>query len=63
MGSKLLSPFCEFCHPGSNFHGKKIKNLAIVDDVFFSLEIELRLNRQLNGLLGIFFSFTLNKNF
>ena len=27
--------------PGSNFRGKKIKNLAIVDDAFFSLELEL----------------------
>ena len=30
-----------FCHTGSNFRGKKIKNPAIVDDVFFSLELEL----------------------
>ena len=31
-----------FCHPGSNFRGKKIKNPAMVEDViFFSLELEL----------------------
>ena len=31
-----------FCHPGSNFRWKKIKNPAIVENVFFfSLELEL----------------------
>ena len=37
-------------HPGSNFHGKKIKNQ------------NQNLNHQLNDLLRIFFSFRVNKN-
>ena len=61
MGSNLLSPFC---HPGSNFGGKKIKNPSIVDDVFFSIELELgtyinlylfESSIDLNDLLGIVF--------
>ena len=29
-----------FCHPGSNYRGKKIENQAIVENGFFSPELE-----------------------